>query len=116
MCFQTEGRAVSPHVTVIRRGSCTLGYVATPRFAHKVLSAIRTANWHLRTPVVDWLYSDLIEHWEVAAYITKPPLLQFTSTPSTMNYSDMLTNVTERDLWWMGRRKLHARRFERLQP
>ncbi|KAF6254370.1 hypothetical protein COO60DRAFT_1627904 [Scenedesmus sp. NREL 46B-D3] len=94
VCFGTNGKAISDHVTILRGGFCTLGYVATPKFAHKVLSSVKHANRHLRTPVVDLLYNDLVQHWEVAAYVATPQLADFSSGPSTMNYADGQANLT----------------------
>jgi hypothetical protein len=108
MCYDGRGPAVGAHVKIAKKSLCTLGYVATPGFAHKVLSEVKRANLHLRTPVVDLLFCDLTEHWEVAAYVAAPPLANFSSVKSTMNYEDMWSNLTAWDHFWLGRRRLHG--------
>jgi hypothetical protein len=104
-CYEKLGAPIGNHLRVVKEAACTLGYVASPKFARKALREVRRANMHLRTPVIDWLYSDLIQHWEVAAYVTVPRLANHTSFSSTMDYADGAASLTDWDKWWgLGRR------------
>jgi hypothetical protein len=104
-CYEKLGAPIRKHLQVVREAACTIGYVASPEFARKVLREVKRANRHLRTPVIDWLYSDLMQHWEIAAYVTVPRLVNLTSVASTMDYAAASANLTEWDKWWgLGRR------------
>uniref|UniRef100_A0A383VQV5 Glycosyl transferase family 25 domain-containing protein n=1 Tax=Tetradesmus obliquus TaxID=3088 RepID=A0A383VQV5_TETOB len=106
-CTEKRGAVLGDHVRVARQALCTLGYIATPRFARKALAQVRTSNLRLRTPFVDLLYANMIEHLEVAGYVAAPPLAGFSSAKSTMDYAAAFANLTEWDKWVMGWRRLH---------
>lgn len=50
------GRNITQHVAVVREIWCTIGYVATPHFARKILAALTAAHWIGVTPIVDLFY------------------------------------------------------------
>ncbi|WIA23889.1 hypothetical protein OEZ85_013539 [Tetradesmus obliquus] len=106
-CTEKRGAVLGDHVRVARQALCTLGYIATPRFARKALAQVRTSNLRLRTPFVDLLYANMIEHLEVAGYVAAPPLAGFSSAQSTMDYAAAYANLTDWDKWVMGWRRLH---------
>lgn len=47
---------------------------------------------------------NMMEHWEVNAYISNPALVQFTDSPTLIAYEKAAENVTDWEKWWMGRR------------
>lgn len=78
-----------------------MGYLASPRFANAVLAELRRTKSLRRGPVVDGLYQDLFKHWEVAAYITTPRLLERHDVPSELSYREREANLTEDEVMWV---------------
>jgi hypothetical protein len=68
-----------------------------------VLSAVKQANLRLHTPIVDIMYCNLIERWEVAGYVAAPPLALFSAgVKSTLQYAEEAANLTVWERRWSG--------------
>lgn len=101
MCWEEVGATIRGRVQIVKGGACTLGYLASPRFANAVLAELRRTKSLRRGPVVDGLYQDLFKHWEVAAYITTPRLLERHDVPSELSYREREANLTEDEVMWV---------------
>eukprot|EP00878_Enallax_costatus_P016816 GHUV01017649.1.p1 GENE.GHUV01017649.1~~GHUV01017649.1.p1 ORF type:complete len:252 (+),score=29.70 GHUV01017649.1:221-976(+) len=104
-CYNTVGGKVGAGVSVLRAGVCTLGYIATPQFAAKVLKAVKDNLVAGSADNVDQMYQMLIRAHGVQAYICEPALLNIKGgVQSTVDYDKKHHNVSEWEKQFVARR------------